>query len=103
MRIAPDHVRSIADAIAAYDADIAALQEGKRDTFETLRADLRAGGHDSVAIKLEVAALKAAIAKRAKRIKDADAVQEHDALAESYLDVIEAPASRATPAHERPA
>lgn len=98
MNIDNAKAREIADLIDAYDADIAKLQEGKRETFEGLRTELAAEGYASANIKLDVAALKAAIAKRAKRRKDADADQERDALVESYLDAIEAPARRATPA-----
>lgn len=103
MNIDSAKAREIADIIDAYDDDIAKLQEGKRETFEGLRTELASEGHLSASIKLDVAALKAAIAKRAKRRKDAEGVQERDALVESYLDAIEAPAPRATPAHERAA
>lgn len=98
MMIDPDKARSIADAIDAYDEDIAALQEGKRDTFASLRADLEAEGLDRASIKAELAALKAAITIRAKRRKD-DAAEEREALTETYLDVL-AGAPRATHTRE---
>jgi uncharacterized protein (UPF0335 family) len=102
MNIDSAKAREIADIIDAYDADIAKLQEGKRETFEGLRTALADEGYASATIKLDVAALKAAIAKRAKRRKDADAVEERDALVEGYLDAIEAPAPRATYANAHP-
>lgn len=96
LNITPEIARRVADAIDAYDADIKVLQDGKRDTFGEVRAELEALGLDKANIRLEMAALKAAIAKRAKRRIDAEAADERDALTDSYLDLIEAPAPRAT-------
>lgn len=98
MQIAAAKARSIADAIDAYDEDIAALQEGKRDTFASLRADLESAGFDRATIKAEIAALKAAITIRAKRRKD-DAAEDREALTDSYLEAL-AGAPRATHARE---
>lgn len=98
MQIAADKARSIADAIDAYDEDIAALQEGKRDTFASLRTELEEAGLDRATIKAEIAALKAAITIRAKRRKD-DFAEDREVLTESYLDAI-AGAPRATRTRE---
>lgn len=87
MQIAAEKARSIADAIDAYDEDIAALQEGKRDTFASLRIELEDAGFDRATIKAEIAALKAAITIRAKRRKD-DAAEDREALTGSYLDAL---------------
>ena len=101
MRIDAAKALSIADAIDAYDADIATLQEGKREIFAELRADLEEFGFDRATIKAEVAALKAAITIRAKRRKD-DEAEEHEALTDSYLGAI-ACAPRATHVREEAA
>lgn len=100
MNIENARAREFADLIDAYDGEIAALQESKREAFSGLRVQLEAAGHGKPTIRAEIAALKAAIAKRAKRRIDADGVQERDELTESYLDVIEAPAPRAMRPHE---
>lgn len=92
--------RSIADAIDAYDEDISALQEGKRDTFASLRVELEAEGLDRAAIKAEIAALKAAISIRAKRRKD-DAAEEREALTETYLEALAGVARGARTREER--
>lgn len=103
MNIDAAKARDVANIIDEIDQQIACLQESKRETFSDLRSDLEADGHGKASIKLDIAALKAAIAKRAKRRLDAEAVQERDELVESYLDVIEAPAPRATRTHEEAA
>lgn len=87
MKISPDKARSIADAIDAYDEDIAALQEGKRATFASLREELEAEGLDRAEVKAEIAALKAAITIRAKRRKD-DTAEDREALTETYLEAL---------------
>lgn len=96
LNITAERAREIADAIDAYDEQIKDLQDGKRETFASLRADLEALGLDRANIRDEMAALKAAIVKRAKRRTDADAVDERDAMTDSYLDLIERSAPRAT-------
>lgn len=98
INIPASRAREIADAIDAYDADIKVLQDGKRDTFGEVRGELEGLGLDKANVRLEMAALKAAIVKRAKRRDDAESVEERDALTDSYLDLIEGPAPRATPA-----
>lgn len=98
MQIDPSRARSIADAIDAYDAEIAALQEGKRDTFADLRTELESNGLDRATVRAEIASLKAAIAIRAKRRKD-DAAEEREALTDDYLDALTC-APRATHARE---
>lgn len=98
MQIEPSRARSIADATDAYDAEIAKLQEGKRDTFEDLRTELGSNGLDRATVRAEIASLKAAIAIRAKRRKD-DAAEEREALTDDYLDALTC-APRATYARE---
>lgn len=98
MQIEPSRARSIADAIDAYDDEIAKLQEGKRDTFADLRAELESNGLDRATVRAEIASLKAAIAIRAKRRKD-DAAEEREALTDDYLSALTC-APRATCAHE---
>lgn len=100
MRIESARAREFADLIDTYDADISALQESKREAFAELRVVLESEGHNKASIRADVAALKAAVAKRAKRRIDADGVEEQDSLTDSYLDVIEAPAPRATRTYE---
>lgn len=101
LNITAERARDVADAIDAYDQQIKDLQDGKRETFASLRTDLEDLGLDRANIREELAALKAAIAKRAKRREDADAVDERDAMTDSYLDLIERSAPRATPARTR--
>lgn len=100
MRIESARARSFADLIDTYDAEIAALQESKREAFSDLRAEMETAGHNKASVKADIAALKAAIGKRAKRRANADAVQEHDELTDSYLDAIERNAPRATHTYE---
>lgn len=99
MQIEPSRARSIADAIDAYDAEIAKLQEGKRETFADLRAELESNGLDRATVRAEIASLKAAISIRAKRRKD-DAAEEREALTDDYLDALTC-APRATYAREK--
>lgn len=96
MNVTPARAREIADTIDAYDADLKILQDSKRDTFAGFRAELEACGFDKATVKAEVAALKSAIAKRAKRRIDATAADESEALAEMYLEAIDGNAPRAT-------
>lgn len=100
MKISPDKARSIADAIDAYDEDISALQEGKRDTFTSLREELEAEGLDRAEVKAEIAALKAAITIRAKRRKD-DTAEDREALTETYLEALAGVARGARTREER--
>lgn len=99
MQIEPSRARSIADAIDAYDDEIAKLQGGKRDTFADLRAELESNGLDRATVRAEIASLKAAIAIRAKRRKD-DAAEEREALTDDYLSALTC-APRATYARTR--
>ncbi len=96
LNITAARAREVADAIDAYDEQIKVLQDGKRDTFGEVRAELEGIGLDKANVRKEMAALKGAIAKRAKRRDDADAVDERDAMTDSYLDLIERSAPRAT-------
>ena len=95
LNITAQRAREVADAIDAYDEQIKALQDGKRETFASLRMELEDLGLARSNIRDELGALKAAIAKRAKRRDDADAVDERDAMTDSYLDLIERSAPRA--------
>jgi hypothetical protein len=56
--------KSLADAIDAYDEEIAAYQSGKRDTFQVYRQQLVAAGFDKDAVKAEIEAAKKAIRRR---------------------------------------
>jgi hypothetical protein len=88
----------MADAVDALDADIADLQEAKRNLFASYRADLE-GTHDKDAVKAEIAALKAAIRRRQKAVADPENEQAVD-LAEEIFTEITARAPRATRTYE---
>lgn len=94
-----ERARQIADVIDAYDAEIATANEGKKDTFASVREELEGLGLERTAITAQLAAFKAAIAKRRKRAKDAEAVDERDALTDDYLDVLERRPSHVHDAH----
>jgi endonuclease/exonuclease/phosphatase family metal-dependent hydrolase len=91
----------MADAVDALDADIADLQEAKRNLFASYRADLE-GTHDKDAVKAEIAALKAAIRRRQKAVADPENEQAVD-LADEIFAEISAPAPRATHVREEAA
>ena len=78
----------VADCIDEYDKLIAEHNESKSDTFTCYRAALEGEGMDKAAIKLELAALKAAIRKRQKAAKDPSAVEEKDALTDEIFTQI---------------
>jgi hypothetical protein len=90
--------KSLADTIDEYDAEIADLQSGKRDTFNSYRADLVAAGLSKDAVKAEIEAAKKAIRRRQIiAAKSVEVVEEADALAEEIFEEITASrAPRAT-------
>lgn len=98
MHLTNDRARTIADAIDAYEDEIATLQSGKRDTYADLRTELMAQGLSKDAVSVEIAALKSAIALRRKRRTDPEAIDEKEAATAEYLSAIDAP-SRARVAH----
>ena len=62
--IVPMTRRALADAIDGYDNQITALQNAKRELYNTSRAQLAKAGYKPAAAKAEVEACKAAIRKR---------------------------------------
>ena len=76
--------KQLADAIDALDVDIAELNAAKADAYATYRADLE-NALTKAAARQELAATKAAIAKRRKMKADAQAVMDADTLADEIL------------------
>lgn len=97
--------REIADIIDAYDQQLADAQDGKRETFETLRNELTNAGMDKAAVKTAIAAFKRAVRVRQLRRSAPEKLsteEEIETLALEYLDQIDGSrAPRAT--HEREA
>jgi len=94
--------KSLADTIDGYDDEIAALQESKRETFQSYREDLAEHGIDKDGIRAEVEAVKKAI-KRRRLVaeKSAEAVENADALAdEIFAEISPSRAPRATRTRE---
>jgi len=87
--------RQLADEIDAYEAEIKTLNEGKADTFKSYRAQLEAGGMEPRRASAELAATKAAIARRRKLREDPTKVREKDDLTDEILDEIMDSPSRA--------
>jgi hypothetical protein len=78
--------RQLADAIDEIEADIKALNTAKADLYAAYRADLDQTGMAKDAVKVELAATKAAIAKRRALTGDkADDVRDKDDLADAIL------------------
>ncbi|MGA0595640.1 hypothetical protein [Enterovirga sp. CN4-39] len=104
MGLSAERAREIADTVDAYDQQLADAQEGKRETFETLRNELANAGMDKQAVKNVIAAFKRAIRVRQMRRSAPEklsAEEEREALALEYLDLIDAArAPRATYARE---
>jgi hypothetical protein len=99
--IVPMTRRALADAIDGYDNQITALQNAKRELYNTSRAQLAKAGYKPAAAKAEVEACKAAIRKRRAAAKDQQAVEERDALVDKIFEEISSPrARRATHARE---
>ena len=80
--------KDLADTIDEYDAQIATLNEGKSETYKDYRAQLEAAGMKPRRAAAELAATKAAIARRRKLMTDGEAVREKDALTDEILDEI---------------
>ena len=99
--IVPMTRRALADDVDACDDQITALQNAKRELYNTYRAQLSKAGYKPAAAKTEVEACKAAIRKRRAAAKDQQAVEERDALVDKILEEISSPrARRATHARE---
>jgi dGTP triphosphohydrolase len=93
----PDQrAREVADLIDEYDQQIKDLQDGKRETFISVRAELENMGLSRPNVAAEIAALKSAIAARRKRREATPEQEEREHLTEEYLTIIEARAPRAT-------
>lgn len=87
--------KQIIDTIEAYDAEIQALQDSKRDTYEEQRAALTAADGKEVA-RAEIDGLKKAVQRRRQVAKHGvEAVEQKDALVEEILAEV-ANAPRAT-------
>jgi len=94
--------KSLADTVDGYDDEIAALQQSKRETFQSYREDLAERGIDKDEVKAEIEAVKKAI-KRRRLIneKSEEAVEAADALAdEIFAEISPSRARRATRARE---
>lgn len=87
--------RQLADAIDDLDAQIKTLNTAKADEYKDYREDLEATGMEPRRAAAELAATKAAIAKRQKLNADPDAVRERDELIDEILDEILVEPSRA--------
>ena len=99
--IVPMTRRALADDVDACDNQITALQNAKRELYDTYRAQLAKAGYKPAAAKVEVEACKAAIRKRRAAAKNQQAVEERDALVDKILEEISSPrARRATHARE---
>lgn len=75
----------LADEIDALDADIKTLNGSKSDAYKAYREQLEAGGMEPRRAAAEVAATKAAIARRRKLKEDPEAVHEKDGLIDDIL------------------
>jgi DNA repair exonuclease SbcCD ATPase subunit len=96
--------RTLADNIDALDEKIAELQREKAEFYAAYREDYENKGHHKEDVKLECAAVKAAIRQRQKLAKDKDAVVERGDRIDTILDEItratknNAPAATPAPA-----
>lgn len=87
--------KQIIATIEAYDAEIQALQDSKRDTYDEQRAALTAADGKEVA-RAEIDGLKKAVQRRRQVARHGvDAVEQQDALVEEILAEV-ANAPRAT-------
>ena len=82
--------RALADDVDACDDQITALQNAKRELYNTSRAQLAKAGYKPAVAKAEVEACKAAIRKRRAAAKNQQAVEERDALVDKILEEISA-------------
>jgi hypothetical protein len=88
--------KSLADAIDTLDDQIAELQSEKAETFAAYRAQLEHGGAGKSQVKVELAALKAAIRQRRKLTDDREHTEQLDALSDEILCEIATGTVRAT-------
>jgi len=93
--------KSLADYLDDYDAEIAKLQESKRDMMQDYRAQLVGKGFGKAAIKAEIEGFKVALRRRrAIKKKGEDEVEQADELADEIFVEITARAPRAAHARE---
>ncbi|MER9217901.1 hypothetical protein NKI48_03050 [Mesorhizobium sp. M0644] len=85
----------LADEIDTIDASIKDLNGSKSDAYKAYREQLEDTGMDGRRAAAEVAAVKAAVAKRRKLAADPEAVAEKDDLIDAILAEIMAKPSRA--------
>ena len=90
---------ALANTVDEYDRLIAEHNESKSETFTVYRSDLEKEGLSKEQIKLELAALKAAIRKRQKAAKDPDAVEAKDALTDEIFEQLKTGTPDATRTH----
>lgn len=81
--------RGIADEIDRLDHEISELQRDKAEIFAAYREQLENSGMAKSLMRVEVAALKAAVRQRRALKEDRDAVETKDALTEEILDEIQ--------------
>src|SRR5215207_3481537 len=86
--------RALADAVDAIEDQITALQNRKRELYDTYRTQLVKAGYERTDVKAEIEASKAAIRKRRAAAKDQQAVEERDALVAEIYDEISSPRAR---------
>ncbi|MBS7698587.1 hypothetical protein [Chelatococcus sp. YT9] len=101
--IPDDLAREVADLIDAYDQQIDDANSGKRDAFQRIREALETSGLRKAEIAIEMAAFKDAIKERRVRRQDpekADALDQREASAAEYLDVIQSRTRSARHARE---
>lgn len=77
--------KGLADDVDATDSAIADLNAHKSDTYKAYKSQLEEGGMDPRRASAEVAALKAAIARRRKLLADPEAVSAKDELIDGFL------------------
>jgi hypothetical protein len=96
--------KGLADEIDRVNDELAELQTAKREIFDAYREQLKARGKHDTDIKLEIAAIKAAIRQRRALALDPFGVEAHDTLVTQILTEItgkeDDDPSRATRARE---
>lgn len=92
--------KQLIDTIEGYDAEIEALQQSKRETYDEHRANLLGNmGKDQV--RDEIDALKKAVQRRRQIAKHGvQVVEDKDALVEEILAEVEARVARGASARE---
>jgi hypothetical protein len=94
--------RKLADEIDALDAQIKTLNDSKSETYKDFREKLEGQGMEPRRASAEVAATKAAIARRRKLKADPAAVREKDDLIDEILSEIMRPSRAREDGHEVP-